>query len=288
MTIQIDALEATSKPAPGFDRWQASLHLAYARQGEATVPVRREHSGPLRVQKHLYPEGPAVCQHIIVHPPGGIAGGDALHIDVAVDKGAHSLLTSPGAAKWYHANGREASQTLRMRVAAGGTLEWLPQETILFDGARVHIDNRFDLAGDARLLLLDVLCLGRSAAGETFEQGRWRQRGEIRRDGRLLWQETVNVPGGDRMLISQLGLHGAPVLGTLLWVGPPLPDDLLKACRALPVTGRLGISQLPQVLAARYIGPSTEAALAALRGVWALIRPWTLGRDACPPRIWRT
>src|SRR5690606_12887721 len=81
----------------------------------------------LRVQKHLYAEGPEVCQHIIVHPPGGIAGGDRLDIDVAVGAGAWAQLTSPGAAKWYRA-AAPAFQQLRLRVEAGATLEWLPRK----------------------------------------------------------------------------------------------------------------------------------------------------------------
>ncbi|WP_175573293.1 urease accessory protein UreD, partial [Pseudomonas aeruginosa] len=83
--------------------WHAQLELAYARAGDATRPVTRRHAGPLRVQKHLYAEGPEVCQHILVHPPGGIAGGDSLAFDVRLGERAWAQLTSPGAAKWYRA-----------------------------------------------------------------------------------------------------------------------------------------------------------------------------------------
>ena len=83
--------------------WHAELELGYGRDGETTRPTLRRHKGPLRVQKHLYAEGPEVCQHIIVHPPGGIAGGDRLDIAATVGRNAWAQLTSPGAAKWYRA-----------------------------------------------------------------------------------------------------------------------------------------------------------------------------------------
>ena len=116
-------------PALFTPSWHAELELGYARFGDTTRPVMRRHLGPLRVQKHLYAEGPEVCQHIIVHPPGGIAGGDRLDISAHVGAGAWAQLTSPGAAKWYRASG-PAYQTLDLTVEAGATLEWLPQETI--------------------------------------------------------------------------------------------------------------------------------------------------------------
>lgn len=280
-------------PPPAFDHWDARLDLAYARQGQATIPVRRIHAGPLRVQKHLYPEDPALCQHILVHPPGGIAGGDRLHLDIALHPQAQVLLTTPGAAKWYrvhstHQPPRMAEQQVHIQLADGAVLEWLPQETILFNGAQARIRNRIELTGSARLLWLDVVCLGRTAAGERFAEGRWQQHSDIWRDGRLLWHEALCLHGSDPLLEAPIGLGSQPVVGTLLWLGPPLPDALLAECRALPVKGRLGISQLPDVLSARVISPGTEAAMTTLRAIWAQLRPWALGRQAVVPRIWRT
>jgi urease accessory protein len=130
--------------------WHAELELAYGRFGDSTRPTQRRHKGPLRVQKHLYAEGPQVCQHIIVHPPGGIAGGDRLDINASVGANAWAQLTSPGAAKWYRAAG-PAYQQLELNVASGGTLEWLPQETIVFSEAKAELTTRINLEGDARL-----------------------------------------------------------------------------------------------------------------------------------------
>jgi len=273
-----------------FGHWHAELALRYASRDGHTVPVLRRHRGPLRVQKHFHPEGPALCQHIIVHPPAGIAGGDRLHIDVQLEGGANVLLTSPGAAKWYCGD-REARMDLVIRVAAGAALEWLPLETIVYAGARCHLHNRIDLAGDARLLFADITCFGRPGAGEVFSDvagGRWRQQGEIRRDGRLLWSEESALAAGDALFASPVGLHGNSVLATLLWAGEAVPDALHEACRLQPVDGRAGVTQLPSVWQARCLCHSVETAQRWLRALWALLRPALLGREAVPPRIWAT
>ena len=153
--------------------WHAELELAYGRFADCTRPVLRRHQGPLRVQKHLYAEGPQVCQHIIVHPPGGIAGGDQLNISASVGEQAWAQLTSPGAAKWYRANG-PAYQQLTLQVAAGATLEWLPQESIVYCGAQAQLETRIELQGDARLCYWDMVALGRPASGERFDSGEFR------------------------------------------------------------------------------------------------------------------
>ncbi|MCK6389332.1 MAG: urease accessory protein UreD, partial [Zoogloea sp.] len=152
--------------------WHAELHLRFTRAGARSVLRDNRHQGPLRVQKALYPEGEAVCQAIVLHPPSGIAGGDHLHINASVEAGAHAQLTTPGAGKWYRSAGADASQTLELQVADGACLEWLPQESIVFDGARARMDTRIALAADSRLMAWDILCLGRAAAGERFGSGR--------------------------------------------------------------------------------------------------------------------
>ncbi|WP_028241777.1 urease accessory protein UreD [Stutzerimonas azotifigens] len=266
--------------------WQAELELGYARIGGATRPVLRRHSGPLRVQKHLYAEGPEVCQHIVVHPPGGIAGGDRLAIRAAVGDGAWTQLTSPGAAKWYRAAG-PAFQTLELRVGAGATLEWLPQETIVYAGAQPELDTRISLEDDARLFYWDMVALGRPASGERFDSGRLRARLDIRRDGRLLWHERQRVEGGDALLDSPIGLAGQPVFATLIASGE-IDADLLERCRQLDTPVRGDLTQLPGLLVARCLASEALHARAWLIELWRLLRPALLGREAMPPRIWST
>lgn len=275
-----------ASPIPFTPSWYAELELAYARFGESSRPVLRRHLGPLRVQKHLYAEGPEVCQHIIVHPPGGIAGGDRLAIRARVEDGAWAQLTSPGAAKWYRANG-PAYQTLELHVSPGATLEWLPQETIVFSAAQAELQTRIELHGDAHLFYWDIVALGRPASGERFEQGHFQARLDIRRDGQPLWHERQRIAGGDGLLDSPIGLDGQPVFATLLVTGE-IDDELLERCRALAHPVRGDLSQLPGLLVARCLAGETLQARAWLIALWQLLRPALLGREALAPRIWNT
>lgn len=277
-------------PAPA---WHAALHLAFARTGERTVLRDNRHHGPLRVQKALYPEGEGVCQAIVLHPPSGIAGGDHLLISATVGAGAHAQLTTPGAGKWYRSGGPEASQRLELTVEEGAALEWLPQETIVFDGARARMETRVRLAADSRFIGWDILCLGRAAAGERFEHGRFDLLCRVERGGAPIWLERGGFDGADPMLASPAGWAGHGVGGTLLCAFPDLPRQaagLLEALRAIaPGDGAShGITALPGVLVARYLGDNSEAARRWFAHLWQTLRPACCGRPAVPPRIWNT
>lgn len=267
--------------------WSAELELAYARHGERTTPVRRRHLGPLRVQKHLYAEDPQVCQHIIIHPPGGIAGGDVLNISAHAGENTWVQLTSPGAAKWYRAAG-VARQDLRLSIEAGATLEWLPQETIVYAGAQAELHTQIELHGDARLFYWDIVALGRPAADERFSSGHFQAALDISRDGKLLWHERQRLTGGDGLLDSAIGLNGQPVFATLL-VSGEVDSELLERCRELKIEGVRGdLSQLSGLLVARCLASEALKARAWLIELWRLLRPTMLGREAVPPRIWNT
>jgi len=279
-------MNASAPLTPFSPSWHAELELGYARFGDSTRPTQRRHVGPLRVQKHLYAEGPQVCQHIIVHPPGGIAGGDRLNISATVGADAWAQLTSPGAAKWYRASG-PAYQQLDLRVEAGATLEWLPQETIVYAGAQAELSTRIDLEGDAKLLYWDMVALGRPASGERFDSGHFQAHLDIRRDGHLLWHERQRIEGGDGLLDSPIGLAGQTVFATLLVTGE-ISAELLDACRERPSQVRGNLTQLPGLLVARCLAAEALQARAWLIELWGLLRPVLLGRDAVPPRIWST
>ncbi|MGF0242138.1 urease accessory protein UreD [Rhodococcus sp. IEGM1300] len=266
--------------------WHAELELGYARFSDTTRPVQRRHKGPLRVQKHLYAEGPEVCQHIIVHPPGGIAGGDRLDISVNVGPAAWAQITSPGAAKWYRAAG-PAFQTLALKVAAGATLEWVPQETIIFSAAHAELSTAIDLEGDARLFYWDVVALGRPASGERFDLGHFQAQLDIRRDGQLIWHERQRIVGNDGLLDSPIGLDGQPVFATLLVTGE-IESELLEKCRSLPNDVRGDLTQLPGLLVARCLASEALLARGWMIDLWRLLRPALLGREAVAPRIWST
>lgn len=271
--------------------WQAALDLGFERRGESTRLVRREHRGPLRVQKALYPEGPQLCHAIVLHPPAGIAGGDRLQIGIELGANAQALLTTPGAGKWYRSAGPLAEQAVSIKVGAGATAEWLPQESIVFSGAQARMRSAVDLDPGARFIGVETLCFGRRASGESFERGSLHLGTDIRVDGRLLWRERGVIEGGSPLVHSPIGLAGFSVCSTVLMAGGDVDAETLRACRAVtaPESGaRCGVSALPQLFVGRYLGHSAQAAREWFLMLWQYVRPIMIGREAAVPRIWNT
>jgi urease accessory protein len=280
---------ATDDPFPvaSHTPWQASLALGFADDGGTTRMVERTHSGPLRVQKPLYPEGEKICHAIIVHPPGGVVGGDELTITTNVHDNAHAFLTTPGAAKWYKANGKVSHQHVHLHIADNATLEWLPQETIFFDTAHVRLENTVTLGKNASYIGWEMLCFGRTASGETFNSGRIEQRTSIRREGKLVWFEQGTLSPEDGSMTNALSLAGKTVCATLIAVGKQLPASVISALRE-EQQGMFGVTQMKSVLVVRYLGESSEIARQVMQRAWALIRPALIGKEAVVPRIWNT
>jgi urease accessory protein len=270
----------------GEGRWEASLDLRFSTERGRTFLSRRWHRGPLQVQRAFYPEGADLCHVYVLHPPGGLVAGDRLTVQARVDGGARALVTTPAAGKVYRTReGRApAAQRHRLTVEAGGSLEWLPQETILYDGARVELDTRVDLDEGAAFIGWEILCLGRPAAGERFARGACRQRLELWRDGLPLCLERARLDGGAPVLDAPWGLRGAPVSGTLLATPAP-PLDLV---RSLPSGELTSATVIGDVLVARVLSGSAERAREHFIRLWALLRLALLGRPASAPRIWRT
>jgi urease accessory protein len=273
--------------------WDASLHLQFAALAGATRLVRCRHEGPLRVQRAFYPEGPGVPHVYVLHPPGGLASGDRLAIDVRVEPGAHALATTPAAGKCYRSDGRVAEQTQTLRVAAGARLEWLPQENIVFDGARVRLGTRIELAEGAQFLGWEILCLGRPASRERFTRGRCGTRLELFVGGRPLFVERARYDGGAALLDGPFGLGGNAATGTL--VAAPASAAALALARAVLLgeeeAGLVSSTLLDTgggVLACRYLGPSAARGREYFARVWSAIRPELFGRPAVSPRIWST
>ena len=273
--------------APARDHWRAALSLGFADDRGTTRLVERSHFGPLRVQKPLYPEQPSVCHAIVVHPPGGVVGGDQLAIATNVGANAHAFITTPGAAKWYRANGHVSRQDIRLDIGAGASLEWLPQETIFFNGADVRLDTEVSMEADASFITADILCFGRTASGERFDHGRVAQKMQVRRGGRLVWFEQGALCGGEAGMAGPLGLNGHTVCATLLAVGRQASAACVQALRE-EAGPQFGVTQMKSVLVARYIGDSSQEARRLMQRAWRLLRPALLEREAVTPRIWNT
>jgi len=277
----------------GNGGWQAAIDLGFAASNGTTRLSRRAHRGPLVVQRPFLPEGPAVCHVYLLHPPGGLVGGDELTIDVAVDAGAHALVTTPAAGKVYRTNGATARQTQRLRVATGGTLEWLPQEAILYDGAQAVLDTRVELERGARFIGIDAVCFGLPARRAPFARGWCRQALEIFREGRPLVIERGRYDAADDAMTGRWGLGGADVLGLL--VAAPAPEEAtVDAVRALAAAAPEGDLAAVTVvggggaLVVRTLGRDAERTRAFLHETWRLVRPTLLGRAAVSPRVWAT
>jgi len=294
---QVAIADSMNAPVPALFRtdptaitpWQARLQLGFEARGERTVLVDRIHEGPLRLQKALYPEDGRICHGIVLHPPAGIAGGDELDVRVSVGPGAHALITTPGAGKWYRSLGAEGVLRQRLSVAAGGVLEWLPQENIVFRQANARLVTDIDLAPDACLFAMEMTAFGRFGKDHQFHDGRFAQSTRIRRDGRTLWREQGHVYGGDRLMHAPSGLDGQRVTGTFIAIGPGLNDALVERCRERPVShGDGGITLLPDLFIARYLGNRCEAGRDWFAALWGVLRPALTGHEACIPRIWKT
>lgn len=266
--------------------WQARLRLGFRCRDGRTLLAERRRSGPLAVQRPFYPEGGA-CHVYVLHPPGGVVGGDDLGIDVALERGAQALLTTPGAGKFYRSAGTTARLVQAFTVDDGAQLEWLPQENILFPGAAVRMQTRFDLRGDARALLWEVHCLGRPAIGEVFGTGRLDSGLSVSRDGIPLLDERLRVDGETRLHRALLAGH--PVSAML--VATSATPAMLEACRALltrVAPDHAAVTLLDELLVLRYLGSSTERARKLFTAAWQRLRPALLGRASSMPRIWST
>jgi urease accessory protein len=277
--------------------WLASIELGFRAGKKRTDLVRSLHKGPLRVQRPFYPEDDC-CHVYLLHPPGGMVPGDALRVVLNLDSGAHALLTTPSAGKVYRSDAAKTTQSqgVSAHVASDACLEWLPQETIVFEGAEADLSNHFALHGNASLCTWDIVVLGRRASGECFSRGHCTQKIDISRDGVLLLKERTEWLGGSRMLDAPWGMGGMSVSGTLFatlqcdqYMMDTLREglaDLVASCGWLPA--EWGLSQKRDIFVARYLGDSPEQCRKGFIWLWSQLRPLLNGRTACPPRIWNT
>ena len=271
-------------------QWNARLEVGVAMRDGTSVAVHRRHSGPLRLQKPLYPEGPAVAQLLVVHPPAGIAGGDRLEIDVRAARGAQTLVTTPGATKWYRSDGARATQAVTLSVARGACVEWLPQENIVFDGADAETSTMIACERDATCIGWDIVALGRRASGERFARGTLRQDLILSCDGRVVWRERARVAGGDALLASPVGWNGHHVAGSFWAWGATLGEGDRERCRlATMARPNAGVTVLRDgLVVARALSDSAEGMRALFHELWTIVRPAMTGRRATMPRIWAT
>jgi len=272
--------------------WNATLSLDYSLQADKTIAHFR-HDGPLRILQSLYPEGDAVCHNVLVHPPGGLVGGDTLDIAVTAATGSHGLITTPGATRFYRSAGETALQRTRLRLESGARAEWLPMEALCYSGCLAENHLRLDLAPGAELMGWDVTALGLPSANQPFEQGSFCQHIEL--PG--VWLERARIRADDLLLMnSPLGLAGQRCIATLFFAAGSklerqrrqLALDLARqVLEAHPLGAAAGAtSPDAQVVVVRVLAPLVEPAMVLLKQVWKVWRQHFWNKDAPSPRIW--
>lgn len=274
--------------------WCGSLNLVFAHDQGTTQLVHNQVQAPLKVQRPFYPEGREICHGVVLHTAGGVVGGDRLSLNLHLKSNAQALVTTAAAGKIYRSQRDEAKQTIKIQIDEGACLEWLPQETIVFNRAIYRQDLRVELAANSTWLGWEITRFGRSARGERFLEGNWRSHTEVWRQGQPLWIDPQWLQGGAAMLDSPHGLAGYPVVGSFAWMGQAASTELVDKARNLwtasaakGASGETGVTRLIEGLLCRYRGTSTVEARRWFVAVWQLIRSAYLGRSLCIPRVWQ-
>ena len=274
--------------------WHAQLKLDYTLETGRTV-ARHSHSGPLRILQSLYPEGDSICHNVLVHPPGGLVGGDTLDIHVHAHRGSHALITTPGASRFYRSDGQSALQQTHLRVEADARLEWMPLEAICYSACLAENRLTMELAPGAELIGWDVTALGLPHAELPFIRGSFRQHIEV--PG--VWLERATIDATDsRLLDSPVGMAGQRCLASIFFVtGQSMTrsrrEQALESVRTViaqhPLASTAGAtSPHPQVLVVRMLAPVVEPAMVLLRALRNTWRHELWGKSPSSPRIWAT
>ena len=275
--------------------WHASLSLSFAPRAGKTKVTQAVHQGPLRVQRAFYPETGDCCHLYLLHPPGGLVVGDVLSLSARAQVGAQVLLTTPSAGRIYGAKQLHLSQRqeISLDIAAGACVEWLPQETIVYDGARAHLSLCVNLEQDAQFFGWDMVRLGRIASGERFKRGYCHQDIRIYRDQRLVFVEKNRIIGGESAQAAPWGWQGAEIAGTLLASMTAGRDNIEAWLAALdesfPGSGKhWGFTQKEDWFIVRYLGCSVTDCRLGFEFIWQQARPFFNSKVAVRPRIWDT
>jgi len=270
-------------------RARGRLQLGFAREARGTVLAELFQSSPLRA---LFPtpEPDEAVTAAVVNTAGGLAGGDALDITVRAGERATATVSAAAAEKVYRSLGPATRIDTRLEAAAGARLEWIPQETILFDGARLERRIGVDLAPDARLLMAEIMVFGRAARGEVLTSGAIRDSWRLRRGGTLLWADGMGLEGDiGTTLTAPFGFGAAEAFGTLLYAGEgaeALVPLLRGEDRTWPAPGGVTLPR-PGLLVGRWLGRAMDVRRSVAAAMLA-VRAEAMGLPARLPRLWTT
>ncbi|ABC31220.1 Urease accessory protein UreH [Hahella chejuensis KCTC 2396] len=296
-------LSPGSSAVTGARNWRASLTLNLTKESNRTILKQAAHQGPLRVQRPFYPEGAQRPHIYILHPPGGLVCGDEIEIDAKLEHGAEALLTTPSAGKIYRtdAAGHRQCQTVRLNCADAQSLEWLPQENIIYDGAEGAQTLLLETSAASRFIAWEITALGRPAADAPFASGAFTQTTRILRDSAPCFFERVALRGEGPGFQEPWGLQGQQVYGSLLaGYVQDSPQKRLQQCRealqantAIAALGdskdlRWTLTRKDDLIILRALCQQSEPIKRLFMAAWSLLRPALIGVESHPPRIWAT
>lgn len=275
----------------GSSRWHGMLKVSYQQREDTTQPIETYAQAPYKLQRPFYPQGKQICYTTILHTAGGMVGGDQLSQFIQLQPQTHAVITTAAASKIYRTNGLIASQTVNLDVGEKACLEYLPRETILFNGAQYQQHLKVNLASTATWLGWEIIRFGRSARGEQFLKGEARSRTEIWQNGELIWVDCPWLPASQQVWDSPHGLGGSPLIGTLVWVGKPISSEVLSAIRQLwsetETIGEAGTTALISGLLCRYRGNSRAEVINWFTKIWRFLRQWDGKKTPVTPRVWQ-
>ena len=267
--------------------WIAELNLNFSRSKEKTFLSKRNHIGPLTIQRPFYPEGD-ICHVYLLHPPGGIVGGDSLKVNTNSEEFSKALITMPGATKIYRTLQNKFSEVNQnIIIQKNSVLEWLPMETIIFPGACSNISTKFSLRENAKIAAWEIQCLGRPAIQEKFNMGEINLNFEVWRDEKPIIIDKFQV--NESNLDNIAGLRGYPVLGTFVL---SIDDEqMVNTIRELIPDNDLyvaGVTQMDYLIVIRCLSFKTHLIHEIFKNIWVKTRHLIAGKQASSPRIWST
>ncbi len=284
--METNKLQLDRHPALHTSNWRGHIDLRFEQQGDQTILKYNYAHAPLKIQRPFYPES-NICHTVILHSAGGMVGGDRLTYEIDLAPDSQALITTAAAAKIYRSNGAVAQQQININLSANAYLEWLPQDTIIFNQAQYQQNLRVDLAAGAIFCAWDMVRLGRSARQETFTQGSWQNALEVWQDGKPAWIDRQKITGDQWQSLQASA--GQPLLGILMWLGSTVTAEVVAQIRLLAPQSEIGwgATAVAGGLVCRYRGSDRQAAQKWFSAVWNLLRQQYRHRSACPPRVWQ-
>lgn len=270
--------------------WKATLDLSFVKKNNKTILAKKKHLGPLMVQKPFYPESHSCCHVYLIHPPGGIVGGDTLNLTAELNEHSHALITTPTATKFYRSNGNQASQSQNILLEKNAILEWLPQETIYYNDSYASSNTRISTSINNKFFAWEIQCLGLPAQKEFFDSGNCRQKLEIWHDSLPILIETNHLVGGDKLLSSNWGMQGFTSIGTFIVSenGNIISREAIKKLSQKYEGLSTAFTSINGVFVIRAMSACTEKIKEYFIHIWKTLRPQILNLEPCPPRIWST